>query len=389
MDLTTRLVPILCASPEVDFNIFDVLHHGTHEKQLSNLFAWLLDAHGSHNLGARFVQIFIDAVNRRRRDGTPLPSEEYAVRQEVNTAEVGAAGDVADLVLKSREAVIVVENFLTSDGHGHSYEAYRNYGQRDGLRGEVVLLCQQHAVESQTGGWENATVVTYREVVDRLHQELTSDLEYQVKHRDRFDFIQHVHRKFGTRGQLMEDQNTLEFIAAMCTSGQAIRYQDKAQEQAAEQFAADLAKQAKERFGEGRKALQRVKSELKTFCGSQLKTQLNAARGDGFVSKVSATYAGIYQWTINFDVADGTNPISAAGLQIKFGPSAWYANERDDAWKGKLVGLAADYGRLFLTRASTREVRQSAVTLHEAFAGISPGDLRLRDEILSMFADGR
>jgi hypothetical protein len=54
-----------------------------------------------------------------------------------------------------------------------------------------------------------------------------------------------------------------------------------------------------------------------------------------------------------------------------------------------LVGPAADYGRLFLTRASTREVRQSAVTLHEAFAGISPDDLRLRDEIVSMFADGR
>ena len=53
--LSTRLVPILCAAPKVGFNIFDVLHHGTHEKQLSNLFAWMLDARGSHSLGARFV----------------------------------------------------------------------------------------------------------------------------------------------------------------------------------------------------------------------------------------------------------------------------------------------------------------------------------------------
>ena len=42
--LVTRLLPILAKRSEGEFNIFNVMHHGTHEKQISNAFAWLLDA---------------------------------------------------------------------------------------------------------------------------------------------------------------------------------------------------------------------------------------------------------------------------------------------------------------------------------------------------------
>lgn len=44
----------------------------------------------------------------------------------------------------------------------------------------------------------------------------------------------------------------------------------------------------------------------------------------------------------------------------------------------------ADYSRIFLTRAKTREVRQSVVTLQEVLEGISPDDRRLHDEILDL-----
>ncbi len=46
--VVTRLLPILAERPEYEFNIFNVMHHGTHEKQISNVFAWLLDANGTH-----------------------------------------------------------------------------------------------------------------------------------------------------------------------------------------------------------------------------------------------------------------------------------------------------------------------------------------------------
>ena len=37
-DLVTELLPILGRSLDVGFNVFDVMHHGTHEKQISNVF---------------------------------------------------------------------------------------------------------------------------------------------------------------------------------------------------------------------------------------------------------------------------------------------------------------------------------------------------------------
>ena len=43
-DLVTTLLPIVGRSLELGFNVFEVMHHGLHEKQLSNVFRWLLDA---------------------------------------------------------------------------------------------------------------------------------------------------------------------------------------------------------------------------------------------------------------------------------------------------------------------------------------------------------
>ena len=123
------------------FNVFDVMHHGTHEKQISNVFGWLLDTEGTHHLGDTFLRIFIEEVNRGLVGREPFAAAAYLVLQEVNTSDAGDAEDIADLVLKNDDAVIVVENYFTSDGHGHSYDGYLRFSQRDGRRGAVVLLC--------------------------------------------------------------------------------------------------------------------------------------------------------------------------------------------------------------------------------------------------------
>ena len=60
----TTLLPIVGRSLELGFNVFEVMHHGLHEKQLSNVFRWLLDAQGTHNFGGLFARIFIEEVNR-------------------------------------------------------------------------------------------------------------------------------------------------------------------------------------------------------------------------------------------------------------------------------------------------------------------------------------
>jgi hypothetical protein len=182
----------------------------------------------------------------------------------------------------------------------------------------------------------------------------------------------------------MEDRDVLDFVTAMCATGQAGRYQVKSQDLAAQKFADDLAEQAIERFAEGRELLQRIKGRLKNFSDHVLRNQLNATMGDGSVSKISATYAGIYQWTVNLDVVDDGESSGKARLQLKFGPSAWFANEQDREWKRIVDRGVADYSHLFLTHAKFGEVRQLVVTLQEVLDGITPDDRRLHDEILQL-----
>ena len=106
------------------------------------------------------------------------------------------------------------------------------------------------------------------------------------------------------------------------------------------------------------------------------------------MSKVSATYSGMYQWTVNFDLPDDGQEFGEARLQLKFGPSAWFANEKDPNWKRTVDPEVADYSRLFLTRAKTKEVRQSEVTLQEVLDGLALSDRRLHDEIVQLLSDG-
>lgn len=383
-DLTTRLLPVLGRSLDVGFNVFDVMHHGTHEKQLSNVFRWLFEIGGTHNFEALGQQLFVEMVNLSRSGELALPAGPYTVRQEVNTAEVGDGWDIADLVLESDSTRIVVENYGTSDGHGHSYDRYLTFSRRDGKLGAVVLLCAELNSTLQTDGWEKASVVTYERLLDRLVAELGQDSRYAKRNPAQHAFTTQMHRKFASGKGRMSDQEVLDFVTAMCATGEAKRYQERDRDVAAERFASDLAQQARERFGEGRELLQQLKARLQSFGSTVLRQQLDATMGAGYVEKVTARYSGIYQWSINFETSESQEPKGEAHFQIKFGPSAWSANEEDNFWTQKVNPEAADYSRLFLTRVSTREIRQSAVSLHEVLEGLSPDDTRLHDEIITL-----
>ena len=56
-DLVTQLLPLLGRSLKAGFNVFDVMRHGSHEKQISNVFGWLLDPEATHELGDLFQRI--------------------------------------------------------------------------------------------------------------------------------------------------------------------------------------------------------------------------------------------------------------------------------------------------------------------------------------------
>src|SRR5262245_58456376 len=146
------------------------MHHGTHEKQLSNVFAWLLDADETHRCGDAFLRIFLEEINRGLDGKDRVSVGSFSVRQEVNTSKPDEEMDIADLVLEDHDTVVVVENYYTSSGHGHSYPRYLEFGKRvdKNKRSLVVLLCESENSAEQTDGWENARVVTYTALVERL-----------------------------------------------------------------------------------------------------------------------------------------------------------------------------------------------------------------------------
>ena len=183
----------------------------------------------------------------------------------------------------------------------------------------------------------------------------------------------------------MGDDDLIKFVGAMCASGEARRFSFVPTEVAKSNFGEMLKEQAMERFGESRDLLQRVKGRLKNYA-QVLKGQVNEALGSEDVTGIKADYAGIYQWSVGFTVA-GEEGESEPGFQLKFGPSAWYANEKDKSWKRTVSASAADYSCLFLTRLKTKEVRQSAVTLLEVLDGLSSDDFRLRDEIVRLIRE--
>lgn len=174
--LVTGLVPTMSRSLAEQFNVFRVMHHGTHEKQLSNVFAWLLRAEATHHLGDLFQRILLLRVNKARPSGDQLPLSGFRVLQEVDTTISAEPGkDIADIVLLGDDTAVMIENFETSDGHGHDYESYRTYGSANERRSVVVMLCARRERQRLSMGWEDAVVVTYSEVLDDLRTHLDTD----------------------------------------------------------------------------------------------------------------------------------------------------------------------------------------------------------------------
>ena len=381
-DLVTELLPILGRSLDQGFNVFDVMHHGTHEKQLSNVFAWLLDIGGSHNLSDQFVKIFIDELNRTMPNDALFPYGDYLVQQEVNTVANVKISDIADLVLENSTARIVVENYFTSDGHGHSYEHYSAYSRHDGRRGEVVLLCREEDRNRLTHGWEHARVITYGVLIDRLYESVCADRKYQRDNPDAYSFIEQMHRKFVSDRSLVGDPDVLKFVTALSHAGEAHRYGALRQDEVAEQFASDIAVQARQRFVEGRELLQRLKAMLRAFSDGPLREQLDDTLSPAKIRNVSMSYAGIYQWSINFEFDGVLLDSIGPQVQLKFGPTAWHANVEDPHWQHRIDSDVVDYSHIFVTRIDTYVIRQSAVTLQEVLEGLAPTDRRLHDEIM-------
>ena len=373
-DFFNAILPTLRSPSARTFNLFDVLHHGTHEKQLSNLFAWLLTPTASHDLGTRFVGWFLDDVNAQliAKGRVPVSEKRFTVDQEQNTRSTILGGDIADIVMRGQDTALVVENFYISDGHGHDYAGYQSYGEGlTGGRAIVVMLCEIEDRTRLLDGWDNAPVVLYRTLIRRLSDYLDADPNYADAHPEQSAFFRQIKAHF-LKGMNLDQSIALDFIKVMCQLGEAKRYGNRNADKA---FGDSIREEAERRFVEGQSVLNTVKWTVQKYLITH-SPEINTAMGSAIFDGTDISLAGIYQWDVS---------LKSQGQRcahVMFGPSAWAENERDDykAWDTKVSD--PDYSRLFIGYSRTRVLRQSSVTMDDVLAFGFMENHRLMDEIV-------
>ena len=382
--IATALLPSLAKSLGEQFNVFRVMHHGTHEKQLSNIFAWLLTADGTHHLGDTVQQAFVKRVNDRVAQGRQLPLTGYSVLQEVDTrdSESTAANesmDIADILLWRSDAALVIENYGTSDGHGHGYQRYLAFGSAGGRRAIVVLLCHRHEAHLQKDGWESATVVTYSEVLSDLKAAVEDDADWSLKHPDQLFFINQMYEYFVKGPDSVSVDDQVEFIKTMCETGESARYGYRPRDRAVQEFADLVAEHARKQFEDSRAILAKAKARLRSFGQSVLMEQVNSCLERGRIDRVATRFQGQWEWCVELQRTD-----SQPTVFLEFGPTA--------VAKNALVEepiVEPDYSRVFATTQTPATsglagIVQTEVSLAEIVDGIDQDDTRLRDAALSI-----
>lgn len=360
--------------------MFRVMRHGTHEKQLSNVFAWLLTANASHDLGDAFQRIFVEGVNQNTATGPPLPTSGYRVAQEVDTSGPDASGkDIADIVLTGPRASIVVENYETADGHGHDFNRYLTHGALGGRRSVVVLLCARRATAHQRDGWQRAVVVTYAELLERLKAHIDSDDTWRKTHPRQDAFINELYSNFVEGARTVSTADRIDFIRAMCETGESARYGHRPQAAAAQSFADLIAQHARRQFEEGRQTLGSVKRALRSHTELTVIAQINERLTDGHIQSVQARYVGQWEWCITLLAAD-----ARVAANLVFGPTAVVVNDRIPEPLN-----TPDYTRIFATGPLDDAERigtivSTEVGLDEVLAGPDATDTRLRDALLAV-----
>jgi hypothetical protein len=303
--------------------------------------------------------------------------------QEVDTAgHEGLGRDIADIVLTSPEASVVVENYESSDGHGHDYRRYFAHGAGGGRQSVVVLLCTRRESHRLTDGWEQAVVVTYTEVLEALKAHIAGDVAWRRGHPRQSFFIHELVQHYTEGPGVVSGEDRIGFIKAMCETGESVRYGHRPQEVAAQEFADLLALHAKRQFEEGRRTLAEVKRALKGYAERTLTGQINATLPTGPVTSVEARFVGQWEWCVTLRRAD-----SQPNVYLEYGPTAVVENGR-----APVPVVGPDYTKVFVTRSvagrdGIDRIAQTEVGLDEVLAGLSDDDVRLRDAVLAAVSE--
>ena len=160
-----------------EINIFDVLRLRDSEEFHSNFLAWLLDPHGSHGLGGRFLREFLG----RSGAGYRLPNANNLrttkVAREPHVERDGARGRLdIRILIPAAEFLCVIENKVWSDESEGQLAHYRQALADDypGYRIHRVFLTPQgrpSAADTERDHW---TPMSYTEVLALVEDSITT-----------------------------------------------------------------------------------------------------------------------------------------------------------------------------------------------------------------------
>jgi len=245
----------------------------------------------------------------------------------------------------------------------------------------VVLLCARHEPHLQANGWDQATVLTYADLLRGLQRAVDGDAGWKRAHPQQHSFLEQTFQHFLKGPAALDFDDRIAFLATMCETGESKRYGYRPQDVAAQEFAELVAQHARRQFEEGRQTLSDLKRTLRTFADQTLRDQLNERMSSGRVTKVEARFSGQWEWAMALRRAD-----SAPDLFIVFGPSAVAENA-----VAPVPLEAPDFTKLFVLRqapsgSGVDRILQTEVLLIEVLGGLPLEDVRLREKLLELIA---
>ena len=158
-----------------EFNTFDVLQNADYEIRHSNVLAWLLRPTETHGVGARFLEWFVDQIDKRLpvANADRLP----AIGFEASNVAVWRERDHVDITVlfKEERCLIAIENKVGPASTDHvqqalGYERELREKHKDHTVRSVLLTTSPNGSVDFPGivhvGWESV-----HEVIGRFHAE--------------------------------------------------------------------------------------------------------------------------------------------------------------------------------------------------------------------------
>lgn len=140
------------------------------EKVSSNILAFFLDTHKEHNLKNLFVKSLLESVG--------LNAEDYPEDFESKTEECTNNGKYIDLLLRSEQINIVIENKLYADLYNDLHDYYEKAKEEDKEEPIGIVLSLFPIDESKKkNGSENFKFVTYEDFFSKVKENIGNYLE--------------------------------------------------------------------------------------------------------------------------------------------------------------------------------------------------------------------